>query len=97
MSLRTLVAALLLAALLPLGACASQDAGSHDEPNWEIVDGTASYPLTTCPVSGKQLDATRVAINYEGEEVQLHCESDLDVFLADPEPALAKVRAARAR
>ena len=97
MSLRTHAAAFLLAGLLTRGACASQDSAADDGPNWEIVEASESYPLTTCPVSGNRLDDTRVAINYEGEEVDLHCENDLDAFLADPDPALAKVRGAHAR
>ena len=97
MPLRTRVAAVLLAGILSLSACASQDDDGGDQIVWEVTDPSESYPLATCPVSGKPLDETRIAIDYGGEEVQLHCQNDLDIFLADPDSALAKVRAARAR
>ena len=97
MPLRTRLAALLLAGLLPLCACASDASDGDDKPVWHVADASDDYPLETCPVSGKPLDARRVTIDYAGEEVQLHCESDLDAFLADPDAALANVRAARAK
>ena len=97
MPLRTRVAAVLLAGLLSLSACASHDADGTADISWELIEASESYPLETCPVSGKPLDEARIAIDYDGVEIQFHCENDLDIFLADPESALAKVRAAGAR
>ena len=56
MPLRTRVATVLLAGLLSLSACASDDVESSDDISWEVIEPSESYPLDTCPVSGKPLD-----------------------------------------
>ena len=63
------------------------------------AEPSANYPLTTCVVSGDDLDAMdeRLAFKYGDEEVQFCCEGCIDEFKEDPEAFMKKVRAAKAR
>ncbi len=58
---------------------------------------SADYPLKTCVVSGEDLGAMgeRIAYTYDVTEVQFCCPDCLEKFGKDPQPYLAKVRAAK--
>jgi hypothetical protein len=57
-----------------------------------------AYPLDTCVVTGEKLDSkgAEEVFVHEGVEVHLCCVDCKKEFLADPEPCLAKIRAAKA-
>jgi YHS domain-containing protein len=61
-----------------------------------MVDATtASYPLTTCVVSGEKLGemGKPAVINYQGTEVRFCCAMCVDQFKKDPAKYLAKLPA----
>ncbi len=55
---------------------------------------SASYPLTTCIVSGEKLDGMGdpYVFTHEGTEVRLCCESCRDDFDKDPAKYMAKLK-----
>jgi len=57
----------------------------------------ADYPLTTCPVSGKELGGMGEPVNYVygNRLVRLCCGGCIDTFRSDPTAYLAKIDAAR--
>jgi hypothetical protein len=57
----------------------------------------ASYPLTTCPVTGAPLDDTSHAFLVGDTLIKTCCGGCKAKVLAAPLPALAAVRAARAK
>ena len=81
---------LLLAAALVLGACASTDAGHHDDAadhhqGLEVAAADA-YVLTECPVSSQPLPAEGYVAATVGErEARFCCESCAEMAAGDPE------------
>ena len=57
------------------------------------ADSHASYPLTTCVVSGEKLGemGAPVVINHSGTEVQFCCNGCVKKFNADPAKYLSKL------
>lgn len=56
-----------------------------------IADQKASYPLTTCPVSGEKLDDKAVDRVHGTRLVRFCCDMCAAKFEKDPKPAMAKV------
>lgn len=92
--------ALALLAPVALGACASHEKteADHHEGGHHAMkapDGltptarSASYPLTTCLVTGETLGAHAVAFMYQGREVQFCCPGCANGFAKAPEKFLA--------
>ena len=69
----------------------------HVPTNLQVVEPSATYPLATCVVSGEPLRAIpdRVALLYEGTEVQFCCEHCIADFEKEPAKYMALLRAAR--
>ena len=66
------------------------------KPSEIMVDATtASYPLTTCVVSGEKLGemGPPVSIDYQGKKVSFCCDSCIAKFQKDPARYLAKLPA----
>jgi len=66
------------------------------KPSEIMVDATtASYPLTTCVVSGEKLGemGKPVVMNYKWTEVRFCCAMCVDQFKKDPTKYLAKLPA----
>lgn len=61
------------------------------------VQPSADYPLAECAVCGEPLPPVgdRIAVTYDGIEVQVRCDVCVDTLGADPETYVARVRAAR--
>jgi YHS domain-containing protein len=60
-----------------------------------MVDATtASYPLTTCVVSGEKLGemGKPVVVNHQGTEVRFCCAMCVDQFKKDPAKYLSKLK-----
>jgi len=100
MKTRTLIA--LAAAALIAGPVAlaslggSQDKAAADKPADEaavIAAQLPSYPLTTCVVSGEELEDGKDVV-YEGRLVRLCCGKCKKSFAEDPAKYIAKVDAA---
>ena len=69
----------------------------HVHTHLEVVEPSDAYPLQRCVISGKSLHGreTRVAIMYQGQEVQFCCETCIPTFEADPEKYLEEMREAQ--
>ncbi len=59
-----------------------------------IAQQKPSYPLTTCPVSGEELDDTAVDFVVNNQLVRTCCKMCMRKVIAKPEAVLAKVDAA---
>ena len=75
----------LLTTLLLIGSAMAADAPA-----------SASYPLTTCVVSGDKLGAMNspLIINYHGTEVRFCCHDCVASFNENPAKYLAKLKSA---
>lgn len=84
MKLRTLFTAALLG--LSLAACTTPDGAS-------TAGGTKPYPLTTCLVTGNDLDSMGGAITkvYGNQEVKFCCKPCVKKFEANQASYLAKL------
>ena len=58
-----------------------------------IAQQSEHYPLTTCPISGEELDGESVDIVYAGRLVKLCCKKCVAKFKADPTPTIEKIDA----
>lgn len=78
-----LMLTLLSSLLLGAGIVSAADAGVP-----------ATYPLTTCVVSGEKLDSMGEphVFTHEGTEVRLCCKSCLDDFNKEPAKYMAKLK-----
>lgn len=58
----------------------------HVVTSLQVVEPSPGYDRTSCLVCGEPLPAlaNRVAVLYQGREVQLSCENCLPKFEADP-------------
>ena len=68
----------------------------HDMLTQEVIKSKkASYPLTTCVVSGEKLDADSIDYVYEGQLVRFCCKKCIKDFQADPAKYMTKIQAAQ--
>ncbi len=60
----------------------------------EAVENVPPYPLKTCVVSGKSLEAMGgpVTINHKGKTVKFCCKPCIKKFKADPDKYLKKLK-----
>jgi len=99
-----LIAALLVAPLVARAGEHSHAGHAHAAPPATAAEPSeadatlvakqrASYPLTTCPVSGEELGSMGDPVDYvhDGRLVRFCCPSCEERFLADPAKYLAKV------
>jgi YHS domain-containing protein len=80
-------------------ACEPKFKADPDKYIKKIDDGvveqqTATYPLTTCLISGDDLGDKPINYVYENRLVRFCCEMCIDTFLKDPNTYLAKLNAA---
>lgn len=61
-----------------------------------LAGEAATYPLDTCPISGKKITgmAEPVTLEHEGREIRFCCKGCPSKFTADPAGVLAKIDAA---
>ena len=91
-----------LIALLPLLFTACDK--NPEPPSTDAAPGAAAapaakpYPLTTCLVSGEELDSMGdpVVIIHQGREIKFCCDKCVPKFRQDPAKYLAKLAAAAA-
>lgn len=69
-----------------------KEAGDQQKP----VASAALYPLDTCPLSGKKLNAEGdpVIYEYKGRELRFSSKGCVQAFMKDPEGSLARIDAA---
>ena len=95
----------ILPVVIAVAACAetgdrptasSKPAPAAAQHEMKKIAPSASYPLTTCVVSGEDLGAMgdRIAYSYDGREVQFCCPDCIEKFEKDPATYLAKIPSA---
>jgi len=80
-------------ALLAAAAIATASTAIPQQTSKPAAAESDPYPLTTCPVSGKELNSKGGAViqQYNGREIRFCCKGCPGKFTADPETYIAKI------